>query len=101
MSNKEFQGTEKIDPVTRADLNFINDNDIDYDYDDSYCQTKKNLLLDEVAAMKHNVRKLRIKIDSESDYGEEDEKEFPVPNSDHVEFPGGIKTIISKRIPSY
>ena len=57
--------------------------------------------LDEVATVKHNVRKLRIEIDSESDYREEDKKEFPVPNSEYVEFPGGTKTIISKMMPSY
>ena len=57
--------------------------------------------LDEVAAVKHNVRKLRIEIDSESDYRERDKKEFPVPNSEYVEFPGRTKTIISKMMPSY
>ena len=95
MSDGDFQGTEKIDPVTRADLNFINDNDIDYDDADFYCQTNKKLLLDQVPAVKHNVRTLRIEIDSESNYGEEDEKEFAIPNSEHVEFPDGTKIIIT------
>ena len=37
-SDEQFQDTEKIDPVTRADLDFINDDDIDYDDDiDFYC----------------------------------------------------------------
>ena len=87
--------------MSRADLNFINENDIDCDDDDFYCQTNKNLLLDEVPALKHNVRKVRIEIDSESNYGEVDEKEFAVCNSEHVEFPSRTKIIISKWMPSY
>ena len=57
----EVLSDKKIDPVTRADLDFINDDGIDY-YDDVdfYCKTRKKLLLDEVPAVKHNVRKLRL-----------------------------------------
>ena len=95
----EVLSDEKIDPVTWADLDFINDGDIDYDDDvDFYCKTRKKLLLDEVPAVKHNVRKLRLKFDSESEYGEEDEEEFAIPNSEHIAFPEGTKIIISERM---
>ena len=71
--------------MTRADLDFINDDDIDYDDDiDFYCQTSKKLLLDEVPAVKDNVRNLRIESDSESDYRKEVKEEFTILNSEHV-----------------
>ena len=72
-SDEEFQDTEKIDLATRSDVDFINHDDIDYDDDvDFYCQTNKNLLLDELSAAKHNARKLRIEFEGESKYVEED-----------------------------
>ena len=87
-SDEEFQDTEKIDLATRSDVDFINHDDIDYDDDvDFYCQTNKNLLLDELSAAKHNARKLRIEFEGESKYVEEDEEEFAIPNSEHVQFP--------------
>ena len=99
LSDEEFQETEKIDPVTWAELDFINEGDVDYDDDVGfYCKTRKKLLLDEVPAAKRNVRKLRLKSDSERAYREEDKEEFAISNSEHVAFPEGTKIIISERM---
>ena len=88
--------------MTRADLDFINGDDIDYDDDiDFYWQTSKKLLLDEVPAVKDNVRNLRIESDSESDYRTEVKEEFKIPNSEQVEFPEGTKIIIPESMRSF
>ena len=41
-SGKGFQDDEILDPITQADLNFINDDDSDVDDVDFYWSTKKN-----------------------------------------------------------
>ena len=38
----EFQDDEIIDPITQADLDFINEDNSDVDDVDFYCSTNKN-----------------------------------------------------------
>ena len=66
-SDWEFENTEVIGSISKADLDFINDDDSDIDF---YRQANKKLLLRvedkvPVPVIKHNVGKLRIDSDSE------------------------------------
>ena len=66
-SDWEFENTEVIGSISKADLDFINDDDSDIDF---YRQANKKLLLSvedkvPVPVIKHNVGKLRIDSDSE------------------------------------
>ena len=87
-SGKESQDDEIIDPITQADLDFINDDDSDIDDVDLYCSTNKKLALGNkdktpLPVLKHNIRKLKIDSDSTSEY-EEEEEQFVIPNSKHI-----------------
>ena len=66
-SDWEFENTEVIGSISKADLDFINNDDSDIDF---YRQANKKLLLGvenkvPVPVIKHNVGKLRINSDSE------------------------------------
>ena len=100
-SVKEFQDDQIIDPITQADLNFINDDDSDVDDVDFYHSTNKKLALGNkdntpLPVLKHNAGKLKIDSASEREY-EEEEEQFVIPNSEHVEFPEETKIIIPER----
>ena len=89
-SDEEFQDDEIIDPITQADLDFINDNDSDFGDVGFYCSTNKKLALGDkgktlLPVLKHNIGKFKIDSDSKSEY-EEEEEQFAIPNSEHVEF---------------
>ena len=104
-SNEEFENTEVIDSVSTADLDFTNDDVSVGDVPDFYRQANKKLLLgveDEVPApvIKHNVGKLRIDSDSESEYNEEEEV-LVISNSEQVELPEEFKIIIPERMQDF
>ena len=97
-SNEKFQDDEIIDPITQADLDFINDDDSDVDDVDFHCCTNKNLELGDkdkmpLPVLKHNVGKFKIDSNSESEY-EEEKEQFTIPTSEHAEFPEETKIII-------
>ena len=104
-SDEEFQDEEIIDPITQADLGFINDDYSNVDDVDFYCSTNKKLALGDkdkapLRVLKHNVGKLKIDSDSESECEEEEER-FAIPNSEHGEFPEETKIIIPERMRSF
>ena len=104
-SDKEFQDDQIIDPITQAHLNFINDDDSDVDDVDFYHSTNKKQALGNkdktpLPVLKHNTGKLKINSDSEREY-EEEEEQFVIPNSEHVEFPEETKIIIPERMLSF
>ena len=104
-SDEEFQDDELIDPITQADLDFINHDDSNVDDVDFYCSTNKKLALGDkdktpLYVLKHNVGKLKIDSNSKSEY-EEEEEQFAIPNSEHVEFPKETKIIIPERMRSF
>ena len=104
-SDEEFQDDEIIDPITQADLGFINDDYSNVDDVDFYCSTNKKLALSDkdktpLPVLKHNVGKLKIDSDSENKH-EEEEEQFAIPNSEHVEFPEETKIMISERMRSF
>ena len=77
-SDEEFQDDGIIDPITQADLGFINDDDSDIDDVDFYRSSNKKLALGDknktpLPLLKHNVGKLKIDSNSESEYEEEEE----------------------------
>ena len=89
-SYKKFKDNEIIDPITQADLDFINDDASEVDDVDFYCSTNKKLALidkDKTPSpvLKHNVGKLKIDSNCESEY-EEEEEQFAIRNSEQVEF---------------
>ena len=93
--DEEFQDDKIIDPIIQADLDFINDDDSNVDDVNFYCSTNKKLALGDkdkmpLPVLKHNVGKLKMDSDSENEYVEEEEQ-FTIPNSEHVEFPEETK----------
>ena len=71
--DEEFQDDEIIDPITQPDLDFINDDDSNVDDVAFYCSTNKELALGDkgktpLPVLKHNVGKLKIDSNSESEY---------------------------------
>ena len=87
-SYKKFKDDEIIDPITQADLDFINNDDSEVDDVDFYCSTNKKLALSDKdktpsPVLKHNVGKLKIDSNCKSEY-EEEEEQFAIPNCEHV-----------------
>ena len=85
-------------------MNFINDDDSDVDDVDFYRSTNKKLALGNKdktsqSVRKNNVGKLEIDSDSESGY-EEEEEQFAILNSEHVQFTEETKIIIPERMRS-
>ena len=107
VSDDEGHNTEDINPITKEDMEFINDDSNDDEDVDFYHEANKKLLLNDLEkevplpVVKHNVCKLRIESDSESKYEEDDEyDDFVVPNLEHVEFLEDTKIIISEAMCS-
>ena len=103
VSDDGLEDGELIEPISKEDLGFINDDDSDHGDVNFYRMTDKKLLLsnvDEVPVpvLQHNVGKL--KTDSESQYKEEEEQ-YAVPNSEDVEFPEDSMTIIPERMRTF
>ena len=103
--DEEFQDDKIIDPITQANLDFINDDDSNVDDVNFYCSTNEKLALGDkdktpLSVLKHNVGKLKMDSDSESEY-EEEEEQFAIPNSEHAEFPEETKIIIPERMRSF
>ena len=103
VSDDEVHNAEDINPITKEDMEFINDDSNDDEEVDFYHEANKKLLLNDleeevpVPVVKHNVCKLRIESGGESKYEEDDEyDDFVVPNLEHVEFLEDTKIIISE-----
>ena len=104
-SDDEFHDYEIIDPITHADLDFINDGDSNVDDVSFYCCTNKKLVLGDkdktpLPELKHNIGKLKISSNSERKY-EKEQLQFAIPNSEHVEFSTETKVIIPERMRSF
>ena len=84
-SYKKFKDNEIIDPITQADLDFINDDASEVDDVDFYCSTNKKLALIDKDKKPSPVLKHNVDSDSESEY-EEEEEQFAIRNSEQVEF---------------
>ena len=105
VSDDKIQDKEAIQPMSKEDLEFIDD-DCDQDEVDFYRSVDKTIFVENkgeipVPVLKHSVGKLNIESDSESEYDEEEEQ-FAVPNSKEIDFPEDNAIIIPEATrPSY